>query len=386
MKILHCCLAAFYIDNYGYQENILPKMHKLQGHNVEILASTETYIKTKASYINPGSYLSENGISVTRIPYVSFLPHRIATKLRYYKGINKKLVDFAPDIIFLHDIQFLGVNVFVKYLRKNKNVKVYADSHTDYVNSARNWISKNILHRIVYKYCAQRIEPYVSKFYGTLPARNTFMEELYNIPHNKIELLELGVDDSNTFFYDKEAIRQQIRDKYEILPDDFIIISGGKIDERKNIHQLLQSILDIDNKKIKLFLVGMPTEDMKMVVEDYIQKSKQIIHVGWLNPNNISKYLFAADIAVFPGTHSVLWEQSIGCGLPLIIKRWVGIEHVDLGGNCLFLEGYRSDEIKNTILKVYNNKSLYKEMKRVSEEEGIERFSYSKIADRAIKE
>ena len=23
MKILHCCLANFYIDNYGYQENIL---------------------------------------------------------------------------------------------------------------------------------------------------------------------------------------------------------------------------------------------------------------------------------------------------------------------------------------------------------------------------
>ena len=22
MRILHCCLAAFYIDNYGYQENI----------------------------------------------------------------------------------------------------------------------------------------------------------------------------------------------------------------------------------------------------------------------------------------------------------------------------------------------------------------------------
>ena len=44
MKVLHCCLAAFYIDDYGYQENILPKMHKIQGHQVKIVSSTETYI------------------------------------------------------------------------------------------------------------------------------------------------------------------------------------------------------------------------------------------------------------------------------------------------------------------------------------------------------
>ena len=47
MKILHCCLAAFYIDNYGYQENILPKIHQIHGHEVKIVASTETFIDDK---------------------------------------------------------------------------------------------------------------------------------------------------------------------------------------------------------------------------------------------------------------------------------------------------------------------------------------------------
>ena len=37
MKIIHCCLAAFYIDNFSYQENILPKIHKLQGNDVFII-------------------------------------------------------------------------------------------------------------------------------------------------------------------------------------------------------------------------------------------------------------------------------------------------------------------------------------------------------------
>ena len=36
MKILHLMLACFYIDNYSYQENYLPKYHKKQGNDVEI--------------------------------------------------------------------------------------------------------------------------------------------------------------------------------------------------------------------------------------------------------------------------------------------------------------------------------------------------------------
>ena len=63
MKILHCCLAAFYIDDYGYQENILPKIHKKQGHQVEILASTETYLNnSELGYIKPKSYRTKDNI------------------------------------------------------------------------------------------------------------------------------------------------------------------------------------------------------------------------------------------------------------------------------------------------------------------------------------
>ena len=76
MKILHTCLACFYIDNYGYQENVLPKMHKKQGHEVEILASTETYLNGNImSYLEPSKYFNEDSIKVTRIGYVKIINH-----------------------------------------------------------------------------------------------------------------------------------------------------------------------------------------------------------------------------------------------------------------------------------------------------------------------
>ena len=236
MKILHCCLAAFYIDNYGYQENVLPKMHKLQGHDVYILASTETFINnTRLGYIKDSSYYTNENIPITRIPYVKWLPHFVARKLRIYTGILKILNEFKPDIIFLHDVQFISIKVVANYIRINPNVKLFVDGHTDFINSATNWVSKHILHKIIYKWCALSIESYVRKFYGVLPLRVDFFKNVYGIPESKLDLLVLGADDTLFDLSKKESIRERIRNYYGIENDDFLIVTGGKIDKRSQL-------------------------------------------------------------------------------------------------------------------------------------------------------
>ena len=218
MKVLHCCLAAFYIDRYGYQENILPKIHKADGHKVEILASTENYIdKRKLGYVKPGSYMNENGIKVTRLSYINFLIHFFSKKIRLYNGLYDAIDNFKPDVIFLHDIQFLGILDVIKYKKNNPEVRIVADGHTDYINSAKNFLSKNFLHGIFYKKIIGIAEPYIEKFYATLPIRKSFMVNMYKIPENKISLLPFGVDDSNINFTDRKKIKNTIRKNYQSL-------------------------------------------------------------------------------------------------------------------------------------------------------------------------
>lgn len=389
MRILHCCLAAFYIDDYGYQENILPKMHKAHGHDVMILASTETYIDNqKLGYLKPSSYFTKDNIPIIRLPYKKYLPHPLVKKLRLYVGIVKAIENFKPDIIFLHDCQFLSITKITNYVKKNPQVMVFVDSHTDFINSARSWISKNILHRFIYRYCAKNIEPYVLKFYGTLPVRNDFLINVYNIDPRKVELLPFGADDSLFDWNDKTCIRKKIRDQLNISEKDFVIITGGKIDIRKNIHLLLQAINEIKNEKstpdIKVILFGKPNTDLKETIDKYTS-DPDIFHMEWLPSNEIFNYFFAADLAVFPGTHSVLWEEAVGLGLPCIFQKWLGIQHLDLGGNCLFLnEGKNIEEIKESIVNLINNPSMFNEMVRIAESEGPKRFSYSQIAKHAL--
>lgn len=386
MKILHCCLANFYIDNYSYQENILSKKHKEMGYDVNIVASTETYVdKIKLGYVNPCSYITETGIPITRLPYSRLLPRFIMKKLRLYRGLPKLLREYQPDIIFIHGCQFMDIRHIVTYARANLNVKIYVDCHADFINSAKNWISKNVLHKIIYRYCAKIIEPYVIKFYGVLPARVDFLKIMYNIPREKLDLLLMGADDEKIDFNNKNKIRHRIREELEISENDFVIITGGKINEQKNIHLLMKAVNEVNNIKIKLIVFGSVDENIKNIIEN-LAKSDVIRFIGWVKSDKVYDYFLAADLAVFPGTHSVLWEQAIGTGLPCVFKKWKGMNHVDIGGNCLLLDECNSEEIKKCILNIYNNGKLYYSMKKVSEEKGISKFSYTNIAKVSIGE
>lgn len=389
MRILHCCLAAFYIDNYGYQENILPKMHKLQGHDVRIIASTETYIDNKKlGYIHPSSYYTVEHIPITRLSYQKWLPHFVMKKLRLYSGLQVQLEAFKPDVLFLHDCQFLSIFTIIDYLKINPSVQVFIDCHTDLINSATNWVSKNILHKIIYRFCAKSIEKYTTWFYGTLPARNEFLKQIYGIDQTKIKLLPFGVDDSSFNWNEEQSVRTDIRMQLNLQESDFVIISGGKIDEKKNIHVLMESFTNlIKNQTIsnaKLIIFGEPADEMKESLNAAIL-NPDILYLEWLPSNEIYKYFFASDLACFPGTHSVLWETAVGVGLPCVFQRWDGIQHVDIGGNCVFVEnGKDNAEMQEVLQRIINDKLFYQQMKRTAQIEGPKNFSYTQIAKKAL--
>lgn len=386
MKILHCCLAAVYIDNYGYQENILPKMHKLQGHEVMIVASTETFIDNmNLGYVKASSYYTEYNVPIHRLPYINWLPHFISKKLRIYSGFSTILNKFQPEIIFLHDVQFLSIKEVVRYAKKNPTTTIYADGHTDFINSARNWISKNILHKIIYKHCAKSIEPHIRKFYGVLPVRIDFFKNVYEIDPDKVELLMMGGDLTEIEFDRAKEIKTAIRKQLDFGDSDFIIITGGKIDHQKNVHFLMEAINEIANPKIKLIVFGNISEQLRLQFEQ-LSKSDFISYIGWKDFKELSNYFLASDLAFFPGTHSVLWEQSASLGLPGVFKKWEGMDHMDIGGNCLFLENITTENIKKTILDINNNPELYQKMKTIAVKVGVKKFSYYEIAKSAIEQ
>ena len=64
---------------------------------------------------------------------------------------------------------------------------------------------------------AQVINPYVTTFYGVLPARVDFLKDVYGLPKNKVEILVMGADDKQVERVEKERIREKIRGQYKVF-------------------------------------------------------------------------------------------------------------------------------------------------------------------------
>ena len=385
MKIVHLCLCSFFPDNYSYQENMLPKYHKKLGYDVEVIASTQSFDKQgKVCYLdNVGTYQNEYDIKVTRLAYKS--NSKIWKKLKRYIGVFDAISKAEPDVLFIHGGQFLDIDQVVKYIKMHPDVKVYVDNHADFSNSATNWFSKNILHRIVWKHTEHKIEPYTRKFYGVLPVRVDFLKNVYGLPADKCELLVMGADDELVERAKTSGARERIRKQYGIKNDDFLIVTGGKIDKWKTQTLLLmQAVQNISNPNVKLIVFGSVNDELIEQVKA-LSDSNKVQYIGWISSEDTYDYFEASDLVVFPGRHSVMWEQVTGQGKPMIVKDWPGTHHVDLGGNVLFLTEDSSDEIQGKIESLLSDPSKVSEMTKIAQEKGMQIFSYADISKRAIE-
>lgn len=383
-KIMHLCLAGCYNDGYEYQENLFTRIHKAMGYEVLVVTSTEVFIdKVNIGHVEPCDYVNDEGIEVHRLPYWSWIPKRLVYKLRLFKNVLKELNGFKPDIIFLHDCQFLSIIEVAKFLKANSNVKVYADSHTDFRNSARNFLSKYILHGIIYKYCVHIIEPFTIRFYGTLPSRVDFYTDFYGTPKNKTEFLPMGADDSYVQKAKLTNQRSLIRNKYGISDDEILIVTGGKLNnDKREILNAVEAVKELSKtNKVRMLVFGSIQEgefanDFNFLCDNHI-----IQHIGWVKGHEAYNVFEAADLIIFSGSHSVLWEQAVGQGKPCVFKYMEGFTHCDLGGNCAFVRNYTTEEVTATLQKCIDN---YDEMEKVAREKGLQYFSYYKIAERAL--
>lgn len=390
MKILHLCLTGSFTDNASYQDNMLAKFHTLQGYEVIVLTTLYSFDENGNLFkynIKNTSYTSNDGYKVVRIDNKKGIFSKFNSYFRRFKNTYNNIKKENPDILFIHGCQFLDIVYAKKYFKfkrsKKEIIKIYVDNHADYINSAKNWLSKQIQHRVIWRFCAKLIEPYTSCFYGVTPVRCDFLNEMYGIPRNKIKLLYLGVDDTLINLDKREELKKEFCIDNNISINDFLIVTGGKIDTLKNIHLLLQAFKNLNNQKAHLIVFGSITEDMKDIISDLL-KQNNVHYLGWIDTETAIKLFTISDLGVFPGTHSVYWEQVVGCGLPAIFKYWQGMDHIDMNGNCVMLRDVTPESIQLAIENMINNESSYYVIRNIAKK-CSKYFLYSEIARKSLR-
>lgn len=382
MKIVHIAPKAPYNDNWGYQENLLPKYQEKLENDVALITTNRMHESGKIVETSCGEYFLENGVRVVRMAVKKFALPSI-TDLFSYMPVYHKLVELKPDFIFFHGLHGITIFDVIRYKKYiNPTCVIVEDNHLDYnirndPEGIKGWFCRSFQ-----RWVNRKSIPYVSRVYGVTPWRKTYAEDYYQIPSNKTDVLIMGADDEKIDFSARGTIRKQIREKYGIMDTDFLIVTGGKIDKKKKTDVLMKAVSNFD--KVKLLVFGQVNNDIKDEFDQIQKFNSNIIYIGWIDADKVYDYFFAADLVFFPGQHSVLWEQACASKVPCVFEKWDGMDHVNNGGNSDFVTPVTVETISKEIKELlFTDK--YQQMKEIAESEKTDIYLYSRIAKKSLE-
>jgi len=379
MRILHLCLSNWFVDEVGYQENELVQQHISEGHEVLVVASPEICdSNAKIIYLESGSYRGTEGAQIVRIPYRKFLPRKIMSKLRMHSGLGKILGKFKPETILFHGTCGWELVTVAIYVKKNPDVLFYVDSHEDFHNSARNFISKYFLHKIYYASILQHSLPLIRKILCYSPESLDFCESVYGVPIKDLELFPLGGHPLPDSLYRDR--RSSVRRQFDIDDNQVLIVQSGKQTRRKNLLTSLQAVCRSSNENLVFLIAGSIDESIAQHANQFIENDNRIRFLGWQSFDDLTGLLCAADIYLQPGTQSVTMQHSLCCRCAVILSDFKSHRvYIKQNGWLIGRDG-NLDEILASLKKADLNK-----MKQLSFDYAKKFLDYKILARRILQ-
>ena len=381
MRILHLCLSCFYIDNSLYQENELVREHVALGHEVKVIASTETMSKGgQLSYTEPGEYLGSDGATVKRLPYRRLLPHQVMRKLRMHPGVLEEIASFAPDVMIFHGTCGWEILTASKYAARHPHVRLFIDSHEDANNSARSFVSREFLHRRYYGPLLRRALPVDGSVFCISLETMDFVHQTYGIARERLEFFPLGGRPLPDHEYEER--RAEKRAALGLSDSQIMFFQSGKFDRLKRLRAALLAFAATPDPDFRLFLSGVVMQDENAdEIHRLVAQDERVTFLGWSDPSEMVSLLAAADVYLQPGSQSVTMQNSM-CQRCAVV-----IDNVKSHQPYVQDNGYLTEagaDLAEILQEISSNKSRIGFMKERSHAIALQILDYSKLASRLI--
>lgn len=374
MKILYIGLLSHYTDGMTYQDNMLSEENVKQGHEVLYISDCQYFSDGRLIETIPGKIKLKNGITLIRLPFVSFLNKKITTKIGKVKGLKNIIEDYRPDVIYHHGAFGIEIFTVLGYIKKTPNVNFYVDSHSDYNNGA-----KKKVHKLIYKYVLSiplRLSfKYISKIFYITSETRDFLIELFGVKNDKLEYLPLGgiIAEDSEIEQDRKSVIQELG----LNEDTIIALHSGKLKAKKRTVEMLRAFTKVNNRNLRFIIIGSIDESVSSEIENLIKDDKRILYLGWKNNIDLRRYLCAADIYIQLGTQSATMQNAActGCALALYPFK----SHIELFGNNAFYISSEND-VESLLIDITENNEILKEMAKNSFLIAKSKLDYKKLA------
>ncbi len=346
MKIVH--FTHKYHDGWGFQDNLLPRYQQKAGDEVMLISDIDHLNPTlRASVLPKGREYWDDDLRIARIRC------HLNTKQTSLlcSGFYKRLKQEAPDLIFHHVVNSSTMVVAAFYKLLHPHTVLFVDNHADAINMTKNKVWHFCFEKVWLSFVCWLLRPLVNRYYGVSQLRCEYLHDVFHIPNSKIGLLPLGGDTDAV-----DAItesKEELRLKFNVPKNNFVITSGGKMDATKGIIELIDAYHTFkkDHPCTSLVLFGRMDEVVQKKVNEY----DDITVLGWCDRQTTLSLLKMADVAVWPLLHTVLIEDAISCGTPIIVKMSGNVSHLANNGLGIFMEKGDYDELTVSLETMYNN-------------------------------
>lgn len=315
---------------------------------------------TVVSIFDEEAYKESQKYSKTRFIYIkkNFLYYIIGTiynisnKLfktnfnTYNTIVLNKIKKAKFDYIFAEGGHYESYNKFLKYFKKEQLVL-----HLHHFATS-NSIIDSTFSKVVG----------VSKYVTDEFLKTSSIEKGY-VLKNSIDLKKFDKKISEIEYL-------ELRNKYHISNDDFVIIYCGRLIKEKGVLELVKAVKKIKNNQIKLLIVGSinfanggVSEYTEILEKEISSCHDKVILTGFIDNNELYKYYNIADVMVIPS----IWDEAAGlvCVEGMISKKAIittgtgGIKEY-VGDNAVFVKNDNKlvNDIKEKILYLYNNPKI----------------------------
>ncbi len=380
MRVLHVCISGPFTDGLSYQENQLVEQHVALGQDVTVIAATDTYGPDKQIvHANVGITRLNCGATLIRLPYAWGMRGWLATKIRAHHGLLQCVTNIKPDRILFHGLTAWDLLTVATYVRRNPKTQLFVDCHEDFNNSAKTWLSRELLHRLFYKPIFRNCISQFKEVLCVTVESLVFAVDFYGSPRSKTRIYPLGCTVETA-----ETVAQQradFRARFGLVDTDLVITQTGKLDHTKHLASALRAFCANPSSALKFIIAGRMSDDVRAMCLPFIKSDPRIFDLGWQSTDELRLVLAGTDCFLQPFGQTVTTQMAMGCGCVILAQdlpshRW-------LVGD----KGYLFNEVcdLDAVFKwVIENQENLDQLRQATLEFAAEYLDYKKLALRII--
>lgn len=380
MKIAFVCTGNTFTPSMLYKDNYFIKASVQNRFDTLVIATQFTYKEGKRIKEHEGAS-SVDGYRLVRVPYKKFMGNECLTeKIRNSTELTDILISFEPDLVFYNCPQIYNITELEKLKKKLPNTKVVLDFSTKYINSAKNFLSKYFLHRVIYRAWLKKAVPFTDCITYVSPETLDFILKEYKL--DKSKMVEVGLPAEIISKDARQKNRIEIRRKYGVKDNEILFVHSGKIGKLKKTVELLQCFSEHQNPFFKMVIAGSLDDEVKEEILNLVNKDHRVKYLGFVTGEYLTKLLCASDMYLQPGTISQTSQTAICCGSPIMFMRCPTNEEL-FNGNGFLLDDI--DQMDIVFESISVNPLQLDIMSKKSIQLARERLEYMSLFKKTLK-